>query len=228
MTTPELTDRNDAVPAISRAADLGTANSATNGISLRRVLVPKNLPPDARRLACFSFGSFPANFKSGAQHPGGLASSHVDMEGFTWDIGGHVQFSHYKYFDEAMHDFLGRDGWLQHDRESWVWIRDRFVPYPFQNNIHRLPNVDLDKCLQGLVEITRQPLLNVSNFRDWIHAQFGRGMAEVFFIPYNLKTWAHPLEAMSAEWVGDRVAVTDLGRVLSNLVNGRDDVVLGP
>ena len=68
---------------------------------------------------------------------GGLATSYVDGKGFTWDIGGHVQFSHYDYFDEAMVEFLGADGWLHHERESWVWMRERFIPYPFQNNIRR-------------------------------------------------------------------------------------------
>src|SRR3982074_2077016 len=44
-------------------------------------------------------------------HPGGLASSFRDPAGFTWDIGGHVQFSHYSYFDELMDKLLG-DAWL--------------------------------------------------------------------------------------------------------------------
>src|SRR5688572_5962823 len=69
------------------------------------------------------------------KHVGGLAASFVDDKGFTWDIGGHVQFSHYKYFDDLMVKALGADGWFHHQRESWAWMRDRFVPYPVQNNI---------------------------------------------------------------------------------------------
>ncbi len=159
---------------------------------------------------------------------GGLAASFVDDGGFTWDIGGHVQFSHYEYFDHAMLEFLGADGWLHHQRESWVWIRDRFVPYPFQNNIRRLPPEDLDKCLQGLVEITRHPRTRPTNFGQWIDAMFGPGLAEVFMRPYNFKVWGFPPEMMNAAWVGERVATTDLGRVLRNLVLGRDDLSWGP
>ena len=63
---------------------------------------------------------------------GGLATAFVDKNGFTWDIGGHVQFSHYDYFDDLMKEALGDDGWLHHQRESWVWIRDwAAFPNPF-------------------------------------------------------------------------------------------------
>jgi protoporphyrinogen oxidase len=159
--------------------------------------------------------------------PGGLSRSYVDANGFTWDIGGHVQFSHYEYFDRAMDEFLGKD-WIHHERESWVWMRERFIPYPFQNNIHRLPADDLAKCLQGLLEITRSPRPNARTFRDWIDANFGQGIAEIFLLPYNFKVWAFPAELMNAAWVGDRVAPTDLGRVLNNLVYRKDEVSWGP
>ena len=73
-----------------------------------------------------------------ASEAGGLASSVVDAHGFTWDLGGHVLFSHYPYFDAMMVRALG-DQWVEHIREAWVWMRERWIPYPFQNNIWRLP-----------------------------------------------------------------------------------------
>ena len=102
---------------------------------------------------------------------GGLASSVIDEHGFTWDLGGHIQFSHYQYFDDLMDELLGKDGWLYHDRESWVWIRDRFVPYPFQLNLHRLPPDECWQCVRGLLPLNhnghRPP---PTNFGEWIDA----------------------------------------------------------
>jgi protoporphyrinogen oxidase len=164
----------------------------------------------------------------GQAAPGGLSASFVDEKGFTWDIGGHVQFSHYEYFDKAMDEFLGPDGWLHHERESWVWIKDRFVPYPFQNNIRRLPPEDLAKCLKGLEDAARNPKTKPANFREWIRSTFGTGLAEIFLEPYNFKQWAHPPELLNVAWMGERVAVVDLDRVKRNIEQQKDDVSWGP
>ena len=163
-----------------------------------------------------------------AQGPGGLASSFVDDQGFTWDVGGHVQFSHYEYFDLAMDEFLGPDGWNDHQRESWVWMRDRFVPYPFQNNLHRLPPGERDRCFEGLVaaSATRGPA--ATDFLAWIRSTFGEGIAEGFMEPYNVKVWAHPLDLLSTSWMGERVALPDVDRVRRGIETGHDDVSWGP
>jgi protoporphyrinogen oxidase len=159
---------------------------------------------------------------------GGLASSDVDAQGFTWDLGGHVQFSHYKIFDDYMELALGKDGWFQHERESWVWMRDRFIPYPFQNNLHRLPPEERWQCVRGLYDVSRATSGAPEHFRNWILATFGTGVAESFLFPYNFKVWAHPLEQMSAQWVGERVAVPAFDKVLEGICREQDQLAWGP
>lgn len=160
---------------------------------------------------------------------GGLAASVTDEKGFTWDLGGHVQFSHYRYFDDLMDKLLGRDGWIYHDRESWVWLRDRFIPYPFQMNIRRLPREEMKECVAGLVRLYRQgPGKRPANFGEWIDATFGEGIARVFMRPYNFKVWAYPPEEMNYTWIGERVAPVDLERILNNIFDEKDEVSWGP
>ncbi len=159
--------------------------------------------------------------------PGGLASSIVDDAGFTWDFGGHVQFSHYAYYDALCDRALG-DAWLHHERESWVWIRNRFVPYPFQYNIGRLDPADRDAALRGLERAAAARCGAPRNFGEWILATFGAELSEIFFQPYNRKVWGYPPETMDVGWMGERVAVPDVERVRRNIREGRDEVSWGP
>jgi protoporphyrinogen oxidase len=159
---------------------------------------------------------------------GGLAMSVVDRQGFTWDLGGHVLFSHYKYFDRLMTEALG-DDWVEHEREAWVWMRERWIPYPFQNNIWRLPQEDLTRCLDGLVDLQRASYSGPPNsFAEWLQRSFGQGLCDVFMLPYNFKVWAYEPSTMNVEWMGERVATVDLKRILRNLINQRDEVSWGP
>ena len=159
-------------------------------------------------------------------YPGGLAASFRDPQGFTWDVGGHVQFSHYEYFDRAMDATMGAD-WLTHEREAWVWMRERFVPYPFQYNTHLLPDGDRRACLVGLLRRSGLPGAP-SDFEQWIRASFGDGIAEAFMLPYNFKVWAYPPATLDFNWIGERVAKVDLERVVLNFLDDKPDTSWGP
>ncbi len=138
-------------------------------------------------------------------------------------MGGHVIFSHYDYFDELLdaavgtgkdsHDTckentalvtlnnrfilspIGPEHWSVHERVSYVWMMNRWVPYPFQNNICSLPMEDQINCINGLIEAkvanavaTTKPV----NFDEWILRVMGSGIADIFMRPYNFKVWAIP------------------------------------
>ncbi len=163
-----------------------------------------------------------------APHIGGLASSFTDSAGFTWDIGGHVMFSHYKYYDDVFNRLMG-DEYQENMRECWVRMMDRWVPYPFQNNIRYLPREVAYECLAGLVEAQSQrDHKAATNFGEFIDAVFGEGIAKHFMRPYNFKVWAHPPAMMNKEWIGERVAMIDIKRALKNVLLEQDDFAWGP
>ncbi len=165
---------------------------------------------------------------------GGLAGSMTDENGFTWDIGGHVIFSHFTEFDALVDEMLGDDR-LEHERESWIRLQNTWVPYPFQNNVRYLPPDALLECLMGLIEVhgqersTRRPSsARSANFGEFIRTTFGSGIARYFMEPYNFKVWATEPKKMSAGWIAERVSVVDIERVLRNVITRHDDVGWGP
>lgn len=180
-----------------------------------------------------------------ADRAGGLAASVTDLQGFTWDRGGHVVFSHHGEFDRLLDEVLGDDV-LHHDRSSWVLAGGSWVPYPFQNNLHRLDPATAHECLVGLIEAaapgigtepapgpadapgggSRDPV--PTDFGSWIRATFGPGVERHFMAPYNEKVWATRPADMNATWIAERVSVTDWRRVLATALTGVDDVAWGP
>lgn len=148
---------------------------------------------------------------------GGHTASFVTPEGFTFDEGGHVLFSHYPYFDRVV-DRLLKNQLRSHNRDSWVWISGRWVRYPFQEHLFHLPPDMAYECIAGLIEVSANGQQSPSNFREWIEASFGSGIANLFMIPYNEKAWAHPLELMDYGWIGERVATIDLRQVIRRVL----------
>jgi protoporphyrinogen oxidase len=145
--------------------------------------------------------------------PGGLASTDVTPEGFVsspapqlqaadcthaqlYDVGGHVIFSHYKYFDDCINEALPKGSdWYIHQRISYVHYKGLWVPYPFQNNISMLPQEDQVKCMDSMIDAALEA--RVSNqkpkdFDEWIVRTMGVGVADIFMRPYNYKVWAVP------------------------------------
>lgn len=160
---------------------------------------------------------------------GGLAGSVIDPQGFTWDMGGHVLFSHYPTFDALMQELLG-DQWITHQRQAWVHMRGGFIPYPLQLHLWKLPPIERFRCLGGLLvsKAMGHSKRASPNFRRWLSNHFGTGLATAFLYPYNEKVWAYPLEQLDAAWMSERVATVSLSRLLSNWLCHHEEVAWGP
>mmetsp|Transcript_25530 Transcript_25530/g.55577 ORF Transcript_25530/g.55577 Transcript_25530/m.55577 type:complete len:503 (-) Transcript_25530:650-2158(-) len=168
-----------------------------------------------------------------APEAGGLACTDVTPEGFLFDMGGHVIFSHWDYFDQLLDTALGAgpEAWNTLQRVSYVWMKNRYVAYPFQNNISALDKDDQIKCLTGLVEAKVQNAIaqgKPKNFDEWILRVMGSGIADIFMRPYNFKVWAVPTTMMQCNWLGERVATVDVDRAITNVIHGKEDAGWGP
>ncbi|PWN32144.1 putative UDP-galactopyranose mutase [Meira miltonrushii] len=154
---------------------------------------------------------------------GGLASTDVTQEGFLFDVGGHVIFSHYAYFDDVIHEALpAKDDWYEHQRISFIRTHGVWVPYPLQNNISVLPVKEQVECINGMIdaqELRIRAKEAPKDFDEWIMRMMGEGLANVFMRPYNFKVWAYPTTEMQCKWLGERVAAPSLKMAVANTLN---------
>jgi len=156
---------------------------------------------------------------------GGLARSIKDENGFTWDLGGHVLHSHYPYFDQFFEKVM-EGNYCCVKRSAWIYLFKRYVPYPFQYNIHFLPKKIFKECLNSI--INNPVIKKLTSYEDWILREFGVGIAKYFMIPYTTKVWTFPPKELGFFWVSDRVAQTDKNRLLASINNSSQDSSWGP
>jgi protoporphyrinogen oxidase len=123
----------------------------------------------------------------------------IKRDGFVWDYSGH--FFHFRHpeIERYLVDRMSPQRVLRLERDSRIWYADRFIDFPFQKNIHQLPEAEYAQCVRDLRERPRE---KGGNFKDMLYARYGRGIAEKFLIPYNEKLYALNLAALDADAMG--------------------------
>lgn len=185
----------------------------------------------ARRLEELGYSNYVVLEQS--SKAGGLASSVTDAQGFTWDLGVHVIFSHFEFFDALDDEVLPPSAWYEHTRVSPAFMRGRFVGYPVQDNLANFPADEAERIIANLraTRDDRQRCAEVTgkaNFADWMHYCFGDELTASFGRPYNYKVWAYPAEELNSQWVGERVAVIDADDVEQRYRAGVERTNWGP
>ncbi len=163
-----------------------------------------------------------------SEQAGGAAVSHTDELGFTWDVGSHVIYSRYKYFDNVLNKTMG-DNLLSIERKGWVWMKNRFIPYPLQNNLQLLPPNYVIDCISNYIAKNNTEIESYNNFEDYVKKNYGQLLAEEFFLPYIYKMFAYPAEDLTADWVNlasgskyKNVSQIDIPLLLDNILRKKD------
>jgi protoporphyrinogen oxidase len=138
-----------------------------------------------------------------AQEPGGLARS-FQVGGYIFDWCGHVLHLAGEATRRLLASVTSPDDWVELERRSAVWMRDRLVPYPFQLHLAHAPEDVRDDCLASLPD---QPASFGGDpadtpLSDWIEASLGTGIGEHFMVPYNEKLAGVALSELTCEWLG--------------------------
>ncbi len=150
--------------------------------------------------------------------PGGYCKT-VKQDGFVWDYSGH--FFHFKHPDI--------EAWLKArmpgqvvrtvQKKSFISYAGRQVDFPFQKNIHQLPQEEFIDCLHDLyfARLPGQTPKPETNFKEMLHARFGRSIAEKFLVPYNEKLYATDLASLDRDAMGRFFPHADVTDIIRNM-----------
>lgn len=105
-----------------------------------------------------------------------------DEETYHFEIGGgHWIFG----ADKEILSFINSLSQTKnYERNSAVYFPDLkiYVPYPLQNHLFYLPEGIREKALKEIFEDGDNP---VSTLTDWLEANFGKTLCELFFFPFH-------------------------------------------
>jgi len=135
---------------------------------------------------------------------GGLLRSEI-IKGFTFDCGGpHLLFSKDENVLGEINEIL-KENSLRRSRNNFVFFKNQYIQYPFENGCYQLPPEERVKFIKGIIDrmlfIAKNGDWKPENFFEWITGFFGENIAKEYLIPYNKKIWKRELNKMSADWV---------------------------
>ena len=147
----------------------------------------------------------------------------IRKEGFTWDYSGH--FFHFKHpeIEAWLRARMQGQRILDVEKKSFIDYKGKWIDFPFQKNIHQLPQAEFIDCLYDLYFASIGPppsersLGGGGSFESMLYARFGRSIAEKFLIPYNEKLYACDLGSLDQDAMGRFFPHADLTDIIRNM-----------
>lgn len=139
----------------------------------------------------------------------------ITKKDFIWDYAGH--FFHFKTdeFKKKFIDEVPKEDIIVQNKCTKILYKDRLIDYPFQTNIHQLPQEEFIDCLYDL--FTKEEKNNYDNFLDMLYGKFGKSIVEKFLKPYNEKLYAVDLTKLDVDAMGRFFPYADKEAIIKNM-----------
>jgi protoporphyrinogen oxidase len=151
--------------------------------------------------------------------PGGLCKTENE-NGFSFDYTGHLLHFRTPYVENLVMESMGPD-LFKRKRSAWIFSKGTYTKYPFQANLHGLPESVVEECVyEFCLSYLDNNKREIKTFHDWIIRNFGNGIGRHFMIPYNQKLWRRHPEELTCDWLGRFVPKPDLKTVIRGALSG--------
>ena len=151
--------------------------------------------------------------------PGGYCKT-VKQDGFVWDYSGH--FFHFKHpeIEQWLKERMPGQNIKSIAKKSFVYYGDRWLDFPFQKNIHQLPQEEFTQCLADLYFRQEDfPNQEPANFKEMLYSRLGKGISDKFLVPYNEKLYACDLSELDVDAMGRFFPHADTADIIRNMRN---------
>ena len=146
-------------------------------------------------------------------HYGGHTASYVFENGFTIDEGPHVSFTKVERMQKLLADSVNQKFERLRTKVNNHW-KGHWIKHPAQCNLYGLPQDLTINILKDFIHAQHHEYGEIKNYRDWLHASFGKTFAETFPMEYTVKYHTTTADNMSTDWVGPRLYRANIEEVL--------------
>lgn len=146
--------------------------------------------------------------------PGGYCRT-IKNPNYVWDYAGH--FYHFKTekYKKLFESLVEPEQIIHQVKNTKIYFKGRKIDYPFQMNIHQLPQDDFISCLYDL--FTKDENIKQTDFLEMLYAKFGKSITEKFLRPYNEKLYATDLHNLDKDAMGRFFPYADKDAIIRNM-----------
>ncbi len=150
---------------------------------------------------------------------GGLSRT-IRTDGFSFDLGGHRFFTKKPEIDALIRNLMGGE-LISVPRHSKIFLRNNYFDYPLKP-MNALFGMGIPTTIKIVEDYIAEKLKRLKHsppqlsLEDWVVANFGRTMFDIYFKEYSEKVWGIDCKRISVDWVSQRINGLSLGCAIRN------------